>query len=446
MMKIINKNKYVQKIRFQNWLKKYFKYINLGLVFGVVCALEIYFTYSKFFTKQEIEVIRTTIGNFSSGDVVIGAYLDGEYSSSIPTKSDGYTIDKVVCDNNAIGKFDTFNWQLKVSNITKKSKCNIYFIKLDSTYLDKIISQLDTTGKCPTVFEDGSVNVLTAETTNGYLCRAQDDYGESYYYRGVVTNNYVKFANFYWRIVRVNGNGTLRVIYDGKSAHTNGSSSDKKIGSSQFNSSSGSPAYVGYMYGDTNGTTYDEVHKNTNSSTIKKYIDTWYENNIKDTKYEEYVEDTIFCGNRVPILRGTYSLTSGYYENHTGYKSAFSLQCRFQNDAYTVNDTIKGNGALTYPIGLLSIIEPYLVGSAGSSNTKYYLYTGFWYYTLDAYAYYSSAARATSIDSNGTPNYYAENDAQVTRTGGVRPVINLNAQVLEQGDGTMDNPYHLTIE
>ena len=65
----------------------------------------------------------------------------------------------------------------------------------------KVISQLDTTGKCPTVNEDGSVNVTAVEDTNGYLCKAKDAYGDSYYYRGNVTNNYVKFADKFWRIV-----------------------------------------------------------------------------------------------------------------------------------------------------------------------------------------------------------------------------------------------------
>ena len=125
---------------------------------------------------------------------------------------------------------------------------------------------MDTTGKCPTVNEDGSVNVTAVEATNGYLCKAPDAYGDSYYYRGNVTNNYVLFADKYWRIVRINGDGTVRVIYDGTSAHANGeSSSDRQIGTSAFNSSYKDNAYVGYMYGQTGASTYAAAHANTNN-------------------------------------------------------------------------------------------------------------------------------------------------------------------------------------
>ena len=104
------------------------------------------------------------------------------------------------------------------------------------TAMDKIIASVDTTGKCPTINSDGTVNVTKEEATDGYVCSASDAYGTSYYYRGNVTNNYVKFADKYWRIVRINGDGTVRVIYDGTSAHTNGeSSADRQIGTSAFN-------------------------------------------------------------------------------------------------------------------------------------------------------------------------------------------------------------------
>ena len=179
---------------------------------------------------------------------------------------------------------------------------------------DKIIASVDTTGKCPTINSDGTVDVSEIETTDGYLCTAPDAYGTSYYYRGNVTNNYVKFGEWkvqkyfgyyddtsddtsssymvydslkecqeaseynvncrigidvgmpmYWRILRINGDGTIRVIYDGTSAHTNGESSeDRQIGVSTFNDFwkrdnvqevtksyvSFDNAGIGYMYGN----------------------------------------------------------------------------------------------------------------------------------------------------------------------------------------------------
>ena len=75
--------------------------------------------------------------------------------------------------------------------------------------------KLDTTGKCPEVNKDGTVNVTDMEDTESLVCSAPDDYGTSYYFRGNVENNWVKFAGYYWRILRINGDGSIRMIYAG---------------------------------------------------------------------------------------------------------------------------------------------------------------------------------------------------------------------------------------
>ena len=143
--------------------------------------------------------------NIIEDEELIGTYIDGEYSENIPNKDTGYVVEKIVCDNNAIGKWDYDNWGITLTNLSEKTKCNIHFRK--GVKLADTINLVDTTGKCPTVNEDGTVNVTSAESENSLLCSAPDNYGNSYYYRGNVTNNYVKFANFYWRIVRINGDG-----------------------------------------------------------------------------------------------------------------------------------------------------------------------------------------------------------------------------------------------
>ena len=184
-----------------------------------------------------------------------------------------------------------------LTNLSEKNKCNIHFRK--GVKLADTINLVDTTGRCPTVNDDGTVNITNAESENSLLCMAPDAYGTSYYYRGNVQNNYVKFANFYWRIVRINGDGSVRIIYDGTVAHANGEeSTDRTIGSSKYNYSDIDNAYAGYMYGTPASSTYEETHANVNDSEIKKYIDTWYENNIKTSKYENYLVDNVFCNNR----------------------------------------------------------------------------------------------------------------------------------------------------
>ena len=101
--------------------------------------------------------------------------------------------------------------------------------------------------------KSGTPNFGSTATTDEGIYAAQDDYGTSYYFRGAVENNYVKFAGYYWRIIRINGDGTIRLIYDGTSAHANGeSSTDRQIGTSRFNSTYGDNASVGYMMGIDN--------------------------------------------------------------------------------------------------------------------------------------------------------------------------------------------------
>ena len=168
--------------------------------------------------------------------------------------------------------------------------------------VDKIVAQLDTSGKCPTVNDDGSVNVTGAESENSLLCSAPDNYGTSYYYRGNVQNNYVKFGGFYWRIVRINGDGSIRMIYDGTSAHENGETSeDRQIGYTAFNDywkkdnikeSTNSHVYydnagIGYMYGNRTGVVEQSTQYSTSlyTNTNTYYIAKEYNYNVLTDKF-----------------------------------------------------------------------------------------------------------------------------------------------------------------
>ena len=337
-------------------------------------------------------------------------------------------------------------------NKTFKSKVVVDAVATE-TAMDKIIASVDTTGKCPTVNDDGSVNVTEKEDTDGYLCKAKDAYGDSYYYRGNVTNNYVKFADKYWRIVRINGDGTVRVIYDGTSAHANGeASADRQIGTSAFNSSYNDNAYVGYMYGKTGASTYADAHANTNNSTIKTYIDDWYKTNIVGTTNEQYLADNIFCNDR--SMAGNNSGTGAgtsvtYYrwyngpwesENYSKYNKKMMLTCSQKNDAFTVSDTTNGNGALTYPVGLLSTDEIALAGGWNAANSGYYLYSGQVWWASSPNNFDGNNAYVRFVYSNGDANYYGG----VGSNRGVRPVFNLKAEVLLQGSGTAEDPYRIS--
>ena len=293
--------------------------------------------------------------------------------------------------------------------------------------------------------------------TNGIYV-SEDDFGTSYYFRGAVENNYVSFANYYWRIIRINGDGSIRMIYAGTSPHENGyndsSTYDMRIGRSAYNSSYNDNAYVGYMYGTAGSTTYDATHSNTNDSTIKSYIDTWYQNNLNS--YSQYIADTIYCNDRsvTPVdsfdgmaFTGTgigtedtaYSNIKRNYIDHTP-----SLKCTNINDRFTVSNDI-GNTALTYPVGLITLDEAAMAGgliydvntSSYIKNMDYYLYTGYWYWTMTPDAFAGGFARVADVSRDGFLNA----GLVYTAAGSALPVVSLNSDAISRGSGTMIDPF-----
>ena len=167
MMKKFNKDKYLKKLRF----KKYKRYLYIGIPCILVLLIGIYFAYSKFSVFKEEEVVRTTVGEFIHGDVVIGAYIDGEYSNTIPSKNDGYIVEKIVCDNNASASWNNDSWGIVLTNLTKRTKCNIYFETKKSSLNETVTTAMSNN---PSMF-------------------ATDDPGKNVRYIGANPNNYVYF-------------------------------------------------------------------------------------------------------------------------------------------------------------------------------------------------------------------------------------------------------------
>ncbi len=287
-------------------------------------------------------------------------------------------------------------------------------------------------------------------TTNEGVFEMEDDYGTSYYYRGAVTNNYVKFAGFYWRIIRINGDGSLRIIYDGTQAYANGTNNAERfIKTGQaYNSNYNDNKYVGWMYGPagtTASTSKAQAQTNTADSTIKGVVDAWYKTNIEDAGYGSAVSDITFCNDRSTTGVGYGSAATNYgayarmrvgFNGYTGATPTF--KCPQKNDAFTVNDTSKGNGALTYPVGLITADEIVAAGSGKyrTTNTSYYLYRGLGYWSLSPYNY--SNACVFIVSNSGTLS-----SNNVTGSGAVAPIINLSYEYASTliGDGTMENPY-----
>ena len=376
----------------------------------------------------------------------LAVYVDGEYQSSIPNKNSDYVIDRIVCDDDIEASWDDYNWTLKLNGLNKKSKCNLYF-RTDKITKD-IIKSLDISGKCPSMNSDGSVKIEGAETDNSIVCRTLDNEGTSYYYRGNVSNNYVKFADKYWRILRINGDGSIRLIYDGTSIHKNSESSeDRIIGKSAFNEDSSDNAYVGYMYGTSGSSSYEETHKNINDSTIKKYLDTWYKNNLKNTKYEQYIVNNIFCSERT---FGEYHTDSnfvnlGYGKTLTQYRGSYGpwSASSDSNNAKMTYKCQNNNDVLKLPIGLITKDEGVLAGGYNVRNDNLFISDGNenWTISPDCYNdmdnYEEKGASNRCFFGSG----YFSCDSNVTVELGVKPVINLKAGSLKSGLGTMESPY-----
>ena len=292
------------------------------------------------------------------------------------------------------------------------------------------------------------------------LASAEDDYGTSYYFRGSVTNNYVEFANKCWRIVRIGGDSTVKLILhnDNTDGVTNPCSSANNsntaafasyssilsinLHTSAFNSDKNDKAadntYVGFMYGSPNATTYEEAHANTNKSTILTNLETWYNNNLK--AYESVIDDNVFCNDK--------SLASGlgYAKNETKYGATQRLVSSTGRPGGT-GPSLKCNGELskiTNKIGLITADELAYAGyAAGVSGSESYLqenaHSSWW--SLSPSDFYESGTVASVWDIEKGGNlkdagaYYGLNS--------IRPVISLKSSVIVTGKGTTDNPYKL---
>lgn len=548
------------------------------------------------FYKLNMEMLEETTLNSKYVAVTVNNGIIKLLSSyaETPTVIDGSTesrtLDTGILSPNSSKDYSVSIWMDKsvtleddAQNKTFKSKI---VVNAEATNIksktEEIIAQLDTSGKCPTVNEDGTITVSsTKELTSAYVCSAPDNYGTSYYYRGNVENNYVKLGKWsndtpdivygfrnadsydnyekyksiedckassyynnnctlvsrkgkdmYWRIVRINGDGTVRLVYDGtKTLSANLATIDFEIPSSveydfstyykysTDNSSAGymhgeitdivkssktytitleqsgtynlgktykindhgffelenpesitgsnlNDKYIGYYFFGTDSSTVgsalikeitnitknddkievefyvvslgttskEQAQTNKIDSYMKKIIDNWYQSNISNTEVENYISDSIFCNDRTISnnkIDDDYT-NLGYGVEPTAYRwlDNFTvtsdgviselktnvnvrLTCPNQNDAFTVNDTKKGNGALTYASAFLTPDEVMLSGYLNHNAYAPILYTG----DMLVLPYDTSNAN------------------------GISPIINVKADTLIYGNGTASNPY-----
>ena len=314
-----------------------------------------------------------------------------------------------------------------------------------------------------TVLTRTSFSSTVTNTTTGTIYKSAnesqyDDFGEVYYFAGNPTDNWFQFGinssgqPLYWRIVRINGDGSIRLIYNGTSTSQTGNGTMINTGQA-FNSSNDNNMYVGYMYQS------GQVHGLQINSNIKTTLDNWYLSNLADEA--DYLDGNAgFCGDRYPSTSSSSSNGSGGTGTTTTYYGASyrlntnktpSFKCTYEDasgvnqDLYTTPGSSKGNGALKVsstdetptPIGLITADEVAFAGGVvGSSNSSYYLYNKANYWTMSP-EYYFSRAFMFRVDLAGGlySNYVDLTDP------GVRPVINLKSAIAISGSGTTSDPY-----
>ena len=320
-----------------------------------------------------------------------------------------------------------------------------------------------------------------------------DDYGTTYYFRGAVENNFVEYANMCWRIVRVTGDGSIKLIlynYNGLTSTNNTPASSTPCnvtgddlafarydGSnylSHYNDKYNDNAYVGFMYGTPGSSSYEETHVNTNPSTVLTNLNKWYTNVLsKQSGFNEsYLADTIWCNDK-RVIEGEYynplNLTIGnnfgYGDNTNYYRISINLfyldevgfTCLYGRNEnlskFTVSDTKYGNGALKGygKVGLLTGEEiTFAGGVALTDSPTYYLRQNA---TANMWMGLSPALYLTNGTEDFLPGAYVVGvnngtlvPYHVNYNGGIRPVIALTSSIaISSGNGTATNPYKVVM-
>ena len=409
----------------------------------ILVAVAVGFTFAKYKVTASIPLASGTINYVPYDFSVLAMYQlneDGGYDAISKMPSGDFTIntEKSYCtvdgskDTNA--KLETIDGNHTIANLQVGSKCYLYFdVDLGGNAGEEILAHYKTvkTRSLPL-----TTSSKVEDTTTGTIYKAQDDWGDTYYFAGNPTDNWVKFANFYWRIIRINGDGSIRMIYQGTSANTTGTGT--QLQTNAFNSSYNRSEYVGYMY------TSGQQHGNTTNSPIKTIIDNWYSSNL--ASYADKIsKEAGFCGDR-ELQSGSWSSTGSH--NYAGYGRLVAnsssvnptFKCSNSNDLYTTSSSSKGNKKLTNPIGLITADEVIMAGGVyRQTNQSYYLYTNQVYWTMSPYDFIASSSRAYVfyVSSDGILSWHRVNSA----APGVRPVINLSADVKVTGSGTSSDPF-----
>ncbi len=390
-------------------------------------------------TINTYKVTLTVSGGAGSTSKNINYNSSGTFTGVKPNS--GYTATGATLTCNGGATIGLSGTTVTVSKVTKTQTCTVTF-KL-GTLLGKLLAD-NPTRKTRTDF-----NTTFTETNTGTLYKATESIAGStskdvYYFAGNAKNNWVKFGGFYWRIIRTNHDGSVRLLYSGTSYNT----TSGYIGTSKFNNSYNNPMYVGYMYGTSGSLASNRT--NTKNSTIKTYIDNWYSTNLNS--YSKYIStEAVYCNDR-EVGSGTYSTGSEFY--YAPYGRLFTNKTPTYN-CTNIKDAFSGSNSeakLTYPIGLMTADEIAYAGGkvyTKNPNAWYYLNSAGGSITGSTH-WWSLSPRSWDDNTSGvwigvgssTPGNIGGNP--VNTSNGVRPAISIKSCALwSSGNGSSSSPYEI---
>ena len=368
------------------------------------------------------------------------------YSVSIPVGvTQSYTIEFKYANDESVDQSDdmgkTLSGKLFITGGTKGPITLLSQILKDNPTRSTRSNNNNGTNDFATPLTTTTTGTIFTSTES--ITGITDSPKEVYYYAGNTTNNWVKFAGYYWRIIRTNHDESIRLLYVGTSPDT----TTGNIGKIAFNTGKDSPKYVGYKYGED--TVLETIRNNTYNSTIKAYVDNWYQSNL--INYTKYLSTSaVYCSDRSLARGQTYSTTKEFkyasFERIPNKQPTYN--CTSMSDAFSVNNAI---AKLDYPIGLMTADEIMFAGGVAGirMNTPYAWFISNSVGTRVSGNWWSLSPLAFDGPGN-TPDVWVWYPPQeclryedVTADYNVvRPVISLKSCVMTSGgDGSANAPY-----
>ena len=418
------------------------KYLSKSDTTGNTYKLKIWLSYDK----------STNQNDLLNSNITTHIYASGNNGNTCPGSVDTVIIptlyEQILADNSAIKTRTDFNTTFTETNTGTLYKAteqigtnpvkNVYYFAGDAK------NNWVKFGKYQNDFSRYRGYYSTTDTSYKDYSTMDECTSASIYNKNCTEYKYANTGDdIYWRIIRTNLDGSIKLLYAGTSPDT----TSGYIGKSAFNTTYNDPMYVGYKYG-TSGS-LENNRLNTNDSTIKTYIDNWYKNNL--TAYTKYLsKDAVYCNDRNLKSGETYSNSFDYASWERIYTNKQpTYNCTNMSDAFSVNNT---SAKLDYPVGLMTIDElSYAGGAYKAKLTTPYA----WYYTNEngksitgsedswslSPSFWNSASSGDwRWGGSSEPGYLSYNSADLAYA--VRPAISLKSCTKwASGDGSSSNPY-----